>query len=66
MKNFQQKAQGNATDAQYVALNHADKIHTPQDDTDYKSAKIPESVTVEQLIAGEADISAATGNQQRF
>lgn len=51
----------------YVALNHADKIHTPQDDTDYKSAKIPESVTVEQLMQQrEADISAATGNQPRF
>ena len=51
----------------YVGMNHSDTIHTPQDDQDYKSAKISESVTVEQLMQQrEADISSATGNQQRF
>ena len=51
----------------YVSLNQADKIHTPQDDADYKSAKIPESVTVEQLMQQrEADIVGTQGQQQRF
>ena len=51
----------------YVSLNHADQIHTPQDDTDYKSSKIPESVTVEQLMQQrEAEIAPAQGGQQRF
>ena len=51
----------------YVSLNHADTINTPQDDADYKSSKIPESVTVEQLMQQrEQDIVATQGQQQRF
>jgi len=33
----------------YVPLNHMDKISTPQDEFDYKKAKIPESMTIEKL-----------------
>ena len=34
----------------YVSLNYADTISTPQDETDYKGPKIPENLTVEQLM----------------
>jgi hypothetical protein len=34
----------------YVSLNYADTISTPQDETDYKGPKLPENVTVEQLM----------------
>lgn len=51
----------------FVSLNHADQIHTPQDDTDYKSSKIPESVTVEQLMQQrEQEFVASTQGQQRM
>ena len=46
----------------YVSLNHADQIHTPQDDTDYKSAKIPESVTVEQLMRPISEMAIMPSN----
>ena len=43
----------------FVPLNHTDKIHTPQDETDYKAAKIPENVTIEKLMQErEKDIAA--------
>ena len=51
----------------FVPLNHADQIHTPQDDTDYKSSKLSESVTVEQLMQQrEQEFTANTQGQQRF
>ena len=51
----------------FVPLNHADQIHTPQDDTDYKSSKISESVTVEQLMQQrEQEFAASTQGQQRM
>ena len=33
----------------YVPLNHADKISTPQDEFDYKKGKAPEGMTIEKL-----------------
>ena len=46
----------------FVPLNHSDKIDTPQDETDYKAAKIPENVTVEQLMQErEKDIATPQG-----
>lgn len=51
----------------FVPLNHADQIHTPQDDTDYKSSKISESVTVEQLMQQrEQEFATNTQGQQRL
>ena len=51
----------------FIPLNHADQIHTPQDDTDYKSSKISESVTVEQLMQQrEQEFAASTQGQQRM
>ena len=51
----------------FVPLNHADQIHTPQDDTDYKSSKISESVTVEQLMQQrEQEFTTNTQGQQRL
>ena len=51
----------------FVSLNHADAISTPQDDADYQSSKLPESVTVEQLMQQrEQDIAATHGQQQRI
>lgn len=46
------KATGNGGMRQmhnYVDLNYADNINTPTDEQDYKSNKIPEGLTVEQL-----------------
>ena len=34
----------------YVSLNYADTISTPQDEANYKGPKMPENVTVEQLM----------------
>ena len=34
----------------YVSLNYMDTISTPQDETNYKGPKLPENVTVEQLM----------------
>lgn len=51
----------------FVPLNYADQIHTPQDDTDYKSSKISDSVTVEQLMQQrEKEFAASTQGQQRM
>jgi hypothetical protein len=51
----------------FVPLNHADQIHTPQDDTDYKSSKISDSLTVEQLMQQrEQEFAANTQGQQRM
>jgi hypothetical protein len=48
----------------YVDLNYSDSISTPADEHDYKSNKIPESLTVEQLQQQrEADITKITGNR---
>ncbi len=50
----------------FVSLNHADQINTPQDDTDYKAAKADGSLTMEQLMQQrEQDFAASTQNQQR-
>jgi len=51
----------------FVSLNYADKINTPQDDTDYKAAKIPESVTIDQLMQQrEQEIAQSTQGQQQY
>ena len=34
----------------YVSLNYMDTISTPQDEANYKGPKLPENVTVEQLM----------------
>ena len=34
----------------YVSMNYMDTISTPQDDANYKGPKLPENVTVEQLM----------------
>ena len=48
----------------YVDLNYSDSISTPADEHDYKSNKIPESLTVEQLQQQrDADITKITGNR---
>ena len=48
----------------YVDLNYSDSMNTPADEHDYKSNKIPESMTVEQLQQQrEADITKITGNR---
>jgi hypothetical protein len=42
----------------YVPLNHADKISTPQDEFDYKKGKMPENMTLEKLQQQrDADLS---------
>ena len=48
----------------YVDLNYSDSMNTHADEHDYKSNKIPESMTVEQLQQQrEADITKITGNR---
>jgi hypothetical protein len=34
----------------YVSMNYMDTISTPQDEANYKGPKLPENVTVEQLM----------------
>lgn len=47
----------------FVGLEHSDKINTPQDDTDYKGPKIPESTLEKLMQEREKDIQ--TGPQQQ-
>ena len=52
----------------YVDLNFADKISTPADEQDYKSAnKISKDLTVEQLQQQrDSELQKLTGNRQKF
>lgn len=49
----------------YVDLNYSDKINTPEDEQDYKSAaKIPQGLTVEQLQQQrESELTKLTHNR---
>jgi len=49
----------------FVPLDYSDQISTPQDEADYKAAKIPENVTIDTLMQQrEQDIQRAPGRQQ--
>jgi hypothetical protein len=52
----------------YVDLNFSDKISTPADEQDYKSAnKISKDLTVEQLQQQrDSELQKLTGNRQKF
>lgn len=50
----------------FVGLDHSDKIHTPQDDTDYKGSKIPESTLEKLMQEREKDIQNGPQQQQQF
>lgn len=52
----------------YVDLNFSDKISTPDDEQDYKSAnKISKDLTVEQLQQQrDSELQKLTGNRQKF
>ena len=51
----------------FVPLNYADTITTPEDEHDYKSSKISDDVTVEKLMQQrEQDINNSQPRQQQF
>jgi len=64
------KATGNGGMRQmhnYVDLNYADNINTPTDEQDYKSNKIPEGVTVEQLQQQrDSELQKITGGKPQM
>ena len=64
------KATGNGGMRQmhnYVDLNFADNINTPTDEQDYKSNKIPEGVTVEQLQQQrDSELQKITGGKPQM
>lgn len=51
----------------FVPLDYADKITTPQDEVDYKGPKISQDVTIETLMQQrEQDIQNVSSQQQRY
>jgi hypothetical protein len=50
----------------YVDLNYSDQISTPADEHDYKSSKLPEGLTVEQLQQQRnEELNTLSGGQRR-
>jgi hypothetical protein len=50
----------------YVDLNYSDQISTPADEHDYKSSKLPEGLTVEQLQQQRnEELNSLSGGQRR-
>ena len=51
----------------FVPLDYADKITTPQDEVDYKAPKISQDVTIETLMQQrEQEFQDVTSQQQRY